>query len=172
MTADGKGKITFPNVLTGNHTLLVSYKGQNVSRSLSVSTDDVGKVITIVLPAAPVSTGVIVASAAGGVGVIGTGAAIGFLALQRRRNAGQLQKATEDPTLHEIISAPAVEAPAGNAHVPAIAAYESQPAAPSPAPWAPPPPPETPPIQPPEQEAPVQPPEPAVDPPDQPDIPE
>lgn len=139
LTTDSIGRVTFSNVLTGKHVILVSYKGQKMSKDIKLTTADVGGVIAIDLPAPPLYQNPI-AIAGVSVATIGTASTLGIFAVRRRRRTHSVGQSNDsDVTLHSIISGTAVQATpnATIAHIPAVPVFPIQPLQPSPAPWTP-----------------------------------
>lgn len=52
IVTDAKGQVSFSNVLTGDHVLLVSYKGQTTSRNISLDINHIGDIVAVKLPSA------------------------------------------------------------------------------------------------------------------------
>jgi hypothetical protein len=137
LVTNSKGRVTFSNVLTGRHSVLVLYKGQKVSKSILVNINDIGKAVVVTLPATSTPIGIIAAAAAGTAAVIGIPATMLVI---RRRRGNALQPAATDMTIHGIIAGSAVPAQVKRSTVPAppIQVFTQQPAQPTPAPWDPP----------------------------------
>ncbi len=143
LITDNVGRVVFSNVLTGNHALLVSYKGQKVSSNISLTAADVGEVKSIKLPAAAQTLNPITIGAAAATTAAGIGATAGVFILRRRRKAAEAalggQAAPPAITIPGIIAGSAIETPPDSAmaHIPAIPAFAAQPTALTPAPWEP-----------------------------------
>ena len=133
---DSKGLATFPNILTGDHSLVVTYAGQKVSKKINVNTLDVGAKVPVKLPPVDKSTTVIIIASilgallAGGIGTVA-------LMMKRRRNAEAALAATTHMSLSNIRSGSAVPVPVSRvpAATPAILMYDTKPTPRSLAPW-------------------------------------
>lgn len=136
LTTDAAGRVTFPNVLTGNHAVLVSYKGQKINRNIQLTTDAVGSAVTVSLP--PTSHAPLLAIVGGIVAFLVVAGAAGLFVMKRRQAVGQPGEPAI--SLPGIIDGLAVPAPgeAAITHIPAVPAFEPRPTIPSPAPWTPP----------------------------------
>ncbi len=136
LTTDNVGRVTFSNVLTGSHAILVTYKDQKVNQSIKLTADNVGEVITIELPAQSMMPALM--TAGGATAALAASGAAGFLIIRRRRAAAD-QGAVPAISISSIVDGSAVPTPTNTtmAHIPAVPAFEPQPAAPAPAPWTP-----------------------------------
>lgn len=141
ITTDGTGRVTFSNVLTGGHAVLVSYNGKKTSMNLVLSDKDAGNVHVISLPAASQSSNLLLIGGgiAGAAILGGVGSA---LFIRRRHIATQTATASTNAptvTISNIIDGSAVQAPAATTitNVPPISMSPPQPAQVSNAPWAP-----------------------------------
>ncbi len=135
-TTDSKGLASFSNVLTGGHSILVSYNGQKINRSATVNIEDVGRPIVVTLPAAAPPLILIIAGAVAAVAIIGTPLTILLLRRMRKPEKPVVESST---SLQGIISGAAVQANVARRPVatPAISVFAPAPATATPAPWDP-----------------------------------
>ena len=137
-TTNSSGEVTFSNVLTGSHSILASYKGQKLSRSIYVDGIDVGTPFVMNLASAskPPDPVMITAGILSAVVI----SAVGAVIVINRRKANEKPLPIPAITLPGIIAGSVVQSPAGQslATVPVIHAHgEPVAPAPSPAPWGP-----------------------------------
>ncbi len=135
---DSRGSVTFSNVLTGGHNILVSYKGQKVDKSFFLDSDDVGKAYLISLPPSTESLNLLLigGGVAGATGLAGLGI---FLALKRKRKLAKeaADKVPSAISLPGIMAGSAAPAPTArtDSTIPAIPVFAAPSTALTPAPW-------------------------------------
>lgn len=138
LKTNSNGEVTFANVLTGNHSVVVTYANKKVSHSIQVDAQDVGTAVVISLPADPVIMNPFVI---GGItaGTLAISAPLAFFAVRRYRSRPGLDIPADAVPLQGVISGSATPAIANTtiSHIPAIPVFPAQPATPSPAPWDP-----------------------------------
>ena len=143
LTTDNRGKVTFSNVLTGPHAILVSYKGQKITKNITLGDDAISKVTTVELPATPPPWPIIIGI---GVTTVVLLAAATILMLRRKRS----RQPDSTDTLHGVINQ-AVErspSPVLSGTIPAIPMFATKSAPPPLTPWNPIPPADTPQVAP------------------------
>ena len=139
LTTDNRGKVTFSNVLTGPHAILVSYKGQKITKNITLGDDAISKVTTVELPATPPPWPIII-----GIGVTAVVLLAAATILMLRRKRSRQPDSTD--TLHGVINQ-AVErspSPVLSGTIPAIPMFATKSAPPPLTPWNPIPPADTP----------------------------
>ena len=132
LTTDNRGKVTFSNVLTGPHAILVSYKGQKITKNITLGDDAISKVTTVELPATPPPWPIIIGI---GVTTVVLLAAATILMLRRKRS----RQPDSTDTLHGVINQ-AVErspSPVLSGTIPAIPMFATKSAPPPLTPWNP-----------------------------------
>lgn len=140
LTTGADGKAIFSNVLTGSHSILVTYKGQKVNSNVTITTQNVGGTLVITLPAIPLPWAYIAGAVASVATVAGT--TFGLLMFGRKRKADELEaiKAAKPAiSIPGIMAGPVVEDLSSSSivHTPAVSMFESQAPVMKPAPWAP-----------------------------------
>jgi hypothetical protein len=133
---DDKGVVKFENVLTGNHSLLVSYAGKKVSHTIYVDDQDVGTAMVVSLPDEPIIANPLVL---GGIALatLAIGTPLAIFGVRRYRSGSTLDIPADAIPLHSIASGAATPAPAETklTNIPAIPMFDTQPTVPTPAPW-------------------------------------
>ena len=134
LTTDSKGRGVFSNVLTGKHTLLVSYKGQTVSREVDLGIDDIGAVVSIQLPntTQPLLVGLLVTG-----GILTLAASLGFIVYIRRKHLADATSIAPSAAIPGVIAGSVGVSPVSTTlkPVPPIVVFEPQVDTPNPAPW-------------------------------------
>ncbi len=116
---DENGRVVFSNVLTGGHSISVSYQGRTISKDLDLSTENFGEVVEVKLPGAMFTfSPAFIAIAGAGLAVIG--GIIGLWLFRRHQRRAAIEDAVFDvPSRHltylpGVMSGSVIESSSGN----------------------------------------------------------
>lgn len=133
---DKDGVVKFENILTGSHSLVVTFASKKITHSIHVDDQDVGTAIVVSLPEDPLIMNPFVI---GGitVGIVALGTPLAIFALRRYRSRPELTIPAGAIPLQGIVSGSATPTPAETklSHIPAIPMFEAQAAPTTIAPW-------------------------------------